>query len=74
MTVTVAGAGEVTETARAEIADPNDTVPPVMTLDLGDCPDIYDLCPVTGSVSDPGGVSYKLQSSPVSWACSTPPC
>lgn len=51
-----------TDTVEVRITDPNDISPPVVTLDLTECPDIYDLYPVFGTVSDTGGgVSYKLQ-------------
>ncbi|MCP4107562.1 MAG: PKD domain-containing protein, partial [Desulfobacteraceae bacterium] len=50
-----------TDTAEVRIADPDDSIPPELTLDM-DCPDVYDLYAVTGSVSDDSSVSYKLQS------------
>ncbi|MCP4171811.1 MAG: PKD domain-containing protein, partial [Fuerstiella sp.] len=50
-----------TDTAEVRIGDPGDTAPPELTLDM-DCPDVYDLYAVTGSVSDESSVSYKLQS------------
>ncbi|MCP4017148.1 MAG: PKD domain-containing protein, partial [Delftia sp.] len=50
-----------TDTAEVRIADPDDSTRPELTLDM-DCPDVYDLYAVTGSVSDDSGVSYKLQS------------
>ncbi|MCP4350673.1 MAG: PKD domain-containing protein, partial [Desulfobacterales bacterium] len=50
-----------TDTAEVRIADPDDTAPPELTLDMN-CPNVYDLYAVTGSVSDESTVSYKLQS------------
>ena len=61
LTVTDTAGLTGTDTAVVRIADPDDTAPPSVTLDLN-CPDIYDLYPVTGSVSDDSGsVRYELR-------------
>jgi RHS repeat-associated protein len=49
-----------TENKTFQVIDPNDTTPPAVSLNETDCIDVTDLYTVTGTVADPGGVSYQL--------------
>jgi len=50
-----------TDTAEVRITDPDDVFPPVPSLELEECPDIYDMHPVYGTISDTNPVTYRLQ-------------
>lgn len=49
-----------TDSVNLYVTNPYDDVPPVAELDETDCPDVTDLYPVYGTVSDLSGVTYIL--------------